>query len=176
MTTTTKVLHIKTKAPTKGDLPLGSNRCSYTVLEFYKSMPNPITCLNCGFLTIKGHELSEGERIMLGTRGVSAKMPANPELTRCAKGLWKDYELNYVGNSLDAVFEEIDCPRQTCRGFFQYEPGHTPAKHFELQEQRRRERLQWRIALLGFFGAFVGSFLRDTPHWLVTLWRLIAKR
>jgi hypothetical protein len=138
-----------------------------------------LTCLDCGFLTIEGRELSEAERIMLGTRGVSAVMPANPELTRCARSRWTEYELTYPSNSLDGVFEVIDRPREGCPEFLQHEGGYTPAQHFELQEQRRRERHEWRIARLGFFGgvlgAFIGSFLRDIPHWVVSLWRLIVK-
>jgi len=144
-------------------------------------MPRAVTCLDCGFLTIEGRELSGAERIMLelATGRVSAGMPANPELTWCAKKLWTGYELNYASNSLNGVLEEIDRPRQNCPGFMRHEAGYTPAQHFELQKQRRRERLQWRIAMLGFFGGvlggFIGSFLRDIPHWLVSLWRLIVK-
>lgn len=137
------------------------------------------TCLDCGFLTIKGRELTQAERFMLSTRGRSAVMPANTEQTGCSKNLWVDYELTYFGDSEDGVFEEIERPRRKCPGFFWHEHGFTPAQHLEHQEQRRREQLQWKIAILGFFGgvlgALIGSFLRDLPHWIASVWRWVER-
>ena len=139
-------------------------------------MAYTITCQDCGFLTFEEREISKAERMMLRTPGVSpgmlitSKVQTNPGGTSCARNLW---------TGMHGVYEEINRPRQKCPGFLQHEAGYSPAQHFELQEQRRRERLQWRIAMLGFFGAvlgaFIGSFLRDIPHWLVSLWRLIVK-
>jgi hypothetical protein len=139
-------------------------------------MGQTITCKDCGFLAFEEREVSKAERIELRTRSASAgklitsMLRVQPERISCAKKLW---------TVLDRVDEEIDRPRQKCTGFFRHEGGISPAQHFELQEQRRREGLQWRIAMLGFFGvvlvAFKGSFLRDIPHWLVSLWRLIVK-
>ena len=113
------------------------------------------TCLDCGFLTIQGRELSRPDRIMLGSHGQSV-MPAHPEQTRCFKDLW-DYELYYSGDSFDGVVEEIGRPRDECPGFATYEAGFSPAQHLENQVEQRKEKLQWRVAKLGFWGALVGA-------------------
>ena len=138
-------------------------------------MGQTITCKDCGFLAFKEREVSKAERIEL-ERPVSAGgldlslVRASPDRTSCARNLWTEG---------GGVLEEIDRPRRKCPGFYRHEAGYSPAQHFELQQQRRRERLQWRIAMLGFFGGvlggFTGTFLRDIPHWLVSLWRLIVK-
>ena len=73
------------------------------------------TCLDCGFLTIQGRELSRPDRIMLSTHGESAAMPAHPEQTRCFKDLW-DYELHYSGDLFQGVVEELGRPRGECPG------------------------------------------------------------
>ena len=114
------------------------------------------TCLDCGFLTIQGRELSRPERIMLNTRGESAVMPAHSEQTRCFKNLW-DYDLHYSGDTFEAVIEEISQPRDECLGFDSYEAGFSPAQHIENQVEQRKEKLQWRIAKLGFLGALLGG-------------------
>jgi hypothetical protein len=105
----------------------------------------------------------------------SASMPGNAEQTDCFKGLWRDYSGVSFGSPLDGVFDEVKRSRKSCPGFFQHEYGFTPAQHLDRQEQRRREQVNWKIARLGFFagvlGAFLGSFLRDLPHWIVSLWR-----
>ena len=95
------------------------------------------TCLDCGFLTIQGRELSRPHRIMLGTHGTSAVMPANPEQTRCYKRLW-DYDLHYFGDTFVGVIEEIERSRDKCPGFALYEPGLTPAQHLEIQLEQRK--------------------------------------
>lgn len=116
------------------------------------------TCLNCGFLTIQDSELSRPAQIMLGSRGVSAVMPTHPEQTRCFKNLW-DYDLTYIGDTFDGVIEEIELSRDNCPGFVTYEAGFTPAQHLEAQLEQRKERLQWRIAKLGFWGALLGGIV-----------------
>ena len=69
------------------------------------------TCLDCGFLTIRGHEICQPERVMLGTGGKSAVMPADPEQTRCFKNLWVEYDLTYVRDDFHGVVEEIERDR-----------------------------------------------------------------
>ena len=107
---------------------------------------------------------------MLGTRGQSAVMPANSERTRCFKNLW-DYELHYSGDTFEGVFEELERLRDECSGFAPYEAGFTPAQHLERQIEQRKEKLQWRIAKLGFLGALlgglVGSVIFPELRWLV---------
>lgn len=119
-------------------------------------MADKRTCLDCGFLTIQGREISQPQRVMLGTRGQSAVMPAHPEQTRCFKNLW-DYDLHYVGDTFGGVIEEIERGRDDCPGFLPYEAGFTPVQHLENQIEQRKEKLQWRIAQLGFFGALFGG-------------------
>lgn len=135
------------------------------------------TCLDCGFLTIRGYELTQADRVMLRTRGQSAVMPADPEQTGCYRNCWTDYDLTYSGDSLNGVFEELGRPRQKCPGFFQYEPGFTPAQDLERQEERRREQVQWRTAKVGFWGAFLGALigvvLPSLLHRMVGGWRWI---
>lgn len=135
------------------------------------------TCLDCGLLTIEGSQLTGADRLMLASRGVSAKMPANPERTRCFQDCWVDYDLSYVGDSFDGVLEELDANRNKCQSFIQYESGFTPAEHLEREEQRRRERIQLRIAKWGFLGgligALVGSTLPSFWKWLLPLLRRI---
>ena len=54
---------------------------------------------------------------------------------------------------------ELHADRRDCRYFFQYEPNFTPEEHRDRQDERRKERLQWRIALLGFAGALLGGLI-----------------
>ncbi|MBN1291131.1 MAG: hypothetical protein JXB48_04760 [Candidatus Latescibacteria bacterium] len=128
------------------------------------------TCLDCGFLTIHGFEISRPERIMLGTHGQSAVMPAHSEQTRCFKNLWI-YDLIYSGDTFNGVIEEIERNRDDCPGFLPYEAGLTPAQHLESQLEKRKEKLQWRIAKLGFwgalFGGIVGTLLYQFFNWLI---------
>ena len=99
------------------------------------------TCKECGFLTIQGRELSRPERIMLGTHGRSAVMPAHPEQTRCFKNLW-DYDLHYTGDTFDGVIEEIERSRDDCPGFIPYEAGFTPGQHLEIQLEQKKQKLE----------------------------------
>lgn len=130
------------------------------------------TCLCCGFLTSQGFEISQPERIMLGTRGQSAVMPPHPEQTQCFKKLW-DYGLIYVGDTFDGVIEEIERSRDDCTGFLPYEAGLTPDQHLESQKEQREEKLQWRIAKLGFCGALLGgiagTLIYQCFNWLIKL-------
>lgn len=89
---------------------------------------------------------------MLSTHGKSAVMPAHSESVRCFKSLW-DYELNYFGDTFEGVCAELERARDKCSGFAPYEAGLTPAEHLESQVEQRKEKLQWRIAKLAFFGS-----------------------
>ncbi len=117
------------------------------------------TCLDCGFLTIRRRELSQADRVMLGAKGRSSVMPANPEQTQCFKNLWTQYDLMYAAASFGGVVEEIGRDRKPCQGFTVYEAGFTPEQHLEHPIDRRKEKLQWRIAKLGFLGALLGGIV-----------------
>jgi len=103
-------------------------------------------------------------------------MPVHPEQTRCFKNLW-DYDLNYTGGTFDGVIEEIERGRNNCAGFLPYEAGLTPAQHLESQIEQRKEKLQWRIAKLGFWGALLGgiagTILLQFLKWLNAFFKLI---
>jgi hypothetical protein len=142
-------------------------------LKLWPQKP-PKTCLECGFLTISGREVTQAGRIELGMLRKSASMPANSETTNCYRNLWVGYDLTYIGNSLGGVFEEINADRNKCPGIFRYESSYSPAEHLKLQEQSRLQKFQLKIALLpflgGVIGAILGSLLHDTirvlRHWI----------
>jgi ribosomal protein S27AE len=117
------------------------------------------TCLDCGFLTIEGRELTQGDRVMLGMRGQYSVMPAHPERTTCSKNLWVSYDLHYSGDSWEGILEELDRSRNKCPGFFAYNAGLSLAAHAERQEKRHGERIQWATAGLAFLGALIGGLL-----------------
>ena len=117
------------------------------------------TCLDCGLVTIDGHELTSADRVMLGTHGQSSLMPANPERTDCFKKLWVHYYLAYSGNTLEGVYDELERERDNCSGFFKYEPHRSPAQHLELENEMRQQKFQWRVAKLGFWASFGGALI-----------------
>lgn len=97
------------------------------------------TCIECGFLTIQGRELSRAERAMLATHGTSAAMPPDCKQTQCFKSLWVEYDLIYAIPDFQGVIREIGRNRDDCSGFMRYEAGFDPAQHREIQlEQRKR--------------------------------------
>ena len=112
---------------------------------------------------------------MLSSRGQSAAMPTHSEQTECFRSLWVEYDLTYFEPSLEGVLDELLRCRDNCPGFFPYESGFTPAQHLERQAGRRREKLQWQIARLGFFGALlgalIGSVLSNLLRWVERLVR-----
>lgn len=57
---------------------------------------------------------------------------------------------------------EVETDRSECTGFAAYEAGFTPEQHLEHQIEGRKEKLQWRIAKLGFYGGLVGGALGAT--------------
>jgi hypothetical protein len=107
------------------------------------------TCLNCGFLTVTGRELSRADRIELGAYRrtelgaywTSGAMPAHPERTECFKHLWVQYDLIYFDYSADGVFDELDRPRDECPGFVSYEAGYTPEKLLKRIEEDSRAQI-----------------------------------
>jgi len=130
------------------------------------------TCLDCGLVTIQDAELTLADRVMLGTRGQSAVMPSHPERTCCYQKRWVDYDLTYsIADSLEGVFDELEASRDKCAGFIEYLPGSTPQQQLDKQERLRRERVQRRIAALGFLGgligALIGSILPKLMSWLL---------
>jgi predicted DNA-binding protein YlxM (UPF0122 family) len=93
------------------------------------------TCLDCGFLTIEGCELSDYDRKGLGTYSrnkqgmcwTRADMPAGSERTRCFKKNWKEYDPEISGWSDAGFIGEIERRRDDCPNFAPYEAGLTPS-------------------------------------------------
>lgn len=124
---------------------------------------------------LQEEEIKPSDRALLGARG-KVTLPAGAVLTNCRKNRWAGYELTYVEPHLDGVFDEIEKDRKKCSGFFRYEPGFTPIQHLERQEQKRRERLQYKIVIFslvaGAVGGIVSSLLRSFAS---TAWRWIER-
>jgi hypothetical protein len=99
-------------------------------------------------------------------------MPSHSDRTRCFRNLW-DYDLHYVGDSFDGVLEELSRSRDNCPGFLPYAAGRSPAEHLEQEVEERKEKLQWQVAKLGFWGAVVGAvlgtLLTGLVQWLLKL-------
>ena len=116
-------------------------------------------CTGCGFLTIRERELVQSERASLSSAdGRNHSDVLYTDEMRCYKDQWAT---GYVEGSIgdEDLDRELREDRRDCRYFVQYEPNFTPAEHLDRQDERRKERLQWKIALLGFAGALIGSFL-----------------
>ena len=117
------------------------------------------TCCDCGFLTIRERELVRTERTMLSSAdGRNMSDVLYTDEMCCYRDQWttKDVERFIEDGNLD---RELHADRRDCRYFFQYEPNFTPEEHRDRQDERRKERLQWRIALLGFAGALLGGLI-----------------
>lgn len=129
------------------------------------------TCYDCGFLTIRGRELTRADRIELysiTSNSSSASLPADPNSTRCYKGLW-DSDLDTF-TDFATLHDELRQDRSRCNYFVQYEPNFSPLKHQERQDEKRKERLQLKIAWLGFAGGLIGSIVGQI------LWFLFSQR
>jgi hypothetical protein len=129
------------------------------------------TCFECGYLTIHGRELDRSDRIELysiSAQGSSASLPADSNHTRCCKGLW-DSDLD---GSVDSrtLHDELRRDRKSCAYFAKYEPTFNPNGHQERQDEKRKESLQLKIALLGFSGGLLGSIVGQI------LWFLFSRR
>jgi hypothetical protein len=95
------------------------------------------TCLTCGFLTVRGREISATERQAL----VAERAPADAEHLRCYLELWD--ELSPDAGVPD-VLREVQTPR-TCVGHFAHEPGQSPKQHLLASVQRERRRPRWQV-------------------------------
>lgn len=116
-------------------------------------------CTDCGFLTIRDRELVQSERDMISSAdGRNWSDQLYIDETRCYKDQWG---ARFVEGSIEEedLDRELNADRRDCRYFFQYEPNFTPEEHRDRQDERRRERLQWRIAVLGFVGALLGGLV-----------------
>src|SRR5882724_8188283 len=89
------------------------------------------TCLECGFLTIDGRELSTPARTLIGSmrpRSSPSGLPLNVEQTCCYKSLW-DSDIQNMTLEVETLIRELNADRGKCPGFFAYEPLLDPAAH-----------------------------------------------
>ncbi len=114
-------------------------------------MPQQHTCLTCGFLTVRGREISAAERQAL----VAERAPADAVHLRCHLELWD--ELN-LGDGVPDVLREAQTVR-TCAGHLTYEPGHSPKHYLITSVQRSRRRPQWQVATLVGVLLMVGTLV-----------------
>ena len=88
------------------------------------------SCLTCGFLTVRGREISVAERQAL----VAERAPADAEHLRCYLELWDELSPDA---GLPNVLREVQTSR-TCAGYFSHESGQSPKQHLVTSVQRRR--------------------------------------
>lgn len=135
---------------------------------------NKRTCDECGFLTIHNQELTRADRfglLSITQNSSDASLPANPEYTRCYKGLWNSDLDSSIDNA--SLHEELTLDRNKCRYFAEYEPNFNPTQHQERQDEKRKERLQLKIAWLGFTGGLLGSIVGQMLWFLFS--RFVAR-
>lgn len=117
------------------------------------------SCTDCGFLTIRERELFQTERTEFSSAdGRNNSDALYTDEMSCYRDQWT---ARYVEGSIeDADLDrELHEDRRDCRYFFEYEPNYTPKQHRDRQDDLRKEKLQLRIALLGFAGALLGGLL-----------------
>ena len=98
------------------------------------------TCLTCGFLTVRGREISATERQAL----VAEQAPADAEHLRCYLELWDEF--NPDGGPPPAVREAQIL--RTCAGHLSHEAGRSPKDHLVISVQRQRRRPRWKVATI----------------------------
>ena len=114
-------------------------------------------CLKCGFFAFDdGMEATTvaRETVACGPDGPYSWWQDEAPLG-CAKRLW----IWQDDAPINVLIREANRPRFWCRGFYRYQPGRSPKAHFELEDERRKQRHQWRLAILAFLGALIGSVI-----------------
>ena len=109
------------------------------------------TCLTCGFLTVRGREISATERNAL----VTERTPADAVDLRCHLELWDERGLD---GGLPDVVREAQTLR-TCTGHLAYKPGQSPKDHLVTSVQRARRRPRWQVATLAGVLLVVGTLV-----------------
>ena len=132
----------------------------------YVRRPRRVTCLDCGFLAHLGQEVTSATRVMLGARGV-AGMPSEPEQLRCFRSSWVDYDLTYVGPSIDGMFDELERARRSCPGFYRHKHGWSPSEHLGFVKSTAERRSKILVAVVS---AVVGGAITVLVTWLMKDW------
>jgi hypothetical protein len=124
------------------------------------------TCLECGFLAFGDSEAPSGDRAMLASRGVNAKMPSLDNL-RCYRSLWAEYDMDYFGNPGGPKLEIVAEQRQ-CEGFRRYQPGFSPAEHLQRLTKEAEQRTQFRYQIAAsILTAVLAAILTLLGQWVM---------
>jgi hypothetical protein len=129
--------------------------------KFSWRKPKEIRCIDCGFLTIGGREVSETERILLDNRGV-AGLPGHLDQLDCDRGLWVDYHLAYYAADEQLLLKEATNIRR-CHGYFAHVAGWSPEGHRTLL-LRRQDRFRDHVSDAIF--ALLGAALALAVQWV----------
>jgi len=120
--------------------------------------PLKITCLDCGFLSLRSDEVTRADRVMLSARGRAGGCPSL-NILDCSRSLWIDYDLTYVATDAGAIFDEVERDRRSCEGFFKYKPGWSPGGHKDLLLKALAFRQKVFFVVLGVFVTFLATWL-----------------
>ena len=111
------------------------------------------TCTDCGFLAFGNVEADIEDRTSLDS-DLGVRGPV--ENWRCARNLW-DWGLHYQEMNWEALMSETQWDRRGCPGFIKWNPGHTPAQHFDLMRESNEFRRKLVIGLLPLLGVALGA-------------------
>ena len=98
------------------------------------------TCLECGYLTVAGKEITPVHRTSLKTGDTGGPYLENAESIQCWRNQWVEYDkadFDDADRALLEIFAEVEKNRRRCPFFFSYEPGVSPGAHAERQNAKR---------------------------------------
>lgn len=129
------------------------------------------TCLSCGFLSLNGGELLPVERRILAGDPVSVRVN-NLERTNCWRHQWADLDSAHHNSdrAIIEIFALVVEARDKCPYYIRHEPGLAPSTHAEVDEDRKRAALQWKITWAGAFAGFVAALLVEAAKYVVRHW------
>ena len=151
------------------------------VRKLLLKLPRPFgrTCVDCGFLTPHPANDAEAKPPLREALALQAFTPDERMIVEvlCSRDMW-GYEFAQVYDFLSddqAQSEQLwglihreatGVPRWRCKGFHPHSPGRSPKEHLKLQDERRLNRHQLRLAAVSFFGALFGVLLAAVLQWL----------
>jgi hypothetical protein len=123
------------------------------LLQKWKRFTHRTVCLNCGFLSINGHEADADARLTIAAKGKAGWFVKEAQID-CHKGLWY-----WDGDSASVVIYEANQPRLCCVGFHRHVPGRSPEEHLKLEDEGREFSRQRKLALIPFIAALLGALI-----------------
>ena len=115
------------------------------------------TCTDCGFLAYSDQAASFEDRARFDEEDHGSP-PGPVENWRCARDLW-DWGLYCTQPNWKTVYSEATWDRRGCSGFMKWDPGRTPAQHFDLAKDRTEFRRKLILALLPLLYVSVGTLI-----------------